>query len=87
MSAAKLELVHPGKPRKARPSRPSMDAETRRLLAILRKRDRLRADMAASDKDLKEALRRWSDSRPGERGGIASEAGARFLLGRAGLLG
>jgi hypothetical protein len=86
MNKPKLELVHPEKPRRARSSRSSIDPETKRLRAVLLGRDRLREQMAASDRELKEALRIWSDTRPGERGGIASEAGARFLLGRAGLL-
>jgi hypothetical protein len=86
MNAPRLELVQPEKPRRARPSRSSIDPPTKRLRDILLTRGRLREQMAASDRELKEALRQWSDTRPGERGGIATEAGARFLLDRAGLL-
>lgn len=64
-----------------------MDPETKRLRAVLIERDRLRAKMLDSDRRLTAALHAWSGSRqPPERGGIATEAGARFLLGRAGLL-
>ena len=62
------------------------DVETRQLARLLRRRARLRDELADSDRALKLALRTWSDSRPGERGGIATEAGATFLLGRIGLL-
>ena len=84
MSAApKLELVMPGsKPKKSG----GLDPETRELRRVLLERDKLRAKLEASDRELKLALRRWSDSRPGERGGIATEAGARFLFERSGLI-
>jgi hypothetical protein len=59
---------------------------TRDLVRVLRQRDDLRRALEQSDKMLRASLRAWSDSRPGERGGIATEAGARMLLGRAGLL-
>lgn len=79
-----VELVKPApKPRK---SRDGMDPETRTLRRVLLERDRLQEKLRVNDLELKAALRNWSDTRPGERGGIATEAGARFLLGRSGLL-
>lgn len=63
-----------------------VDAETRNLRRVLRERDKLRARLLANDRELTRALQAWSDSRPGCRGGIATEAGARYLLGQAGLL-
>lgn len=83
-AARKLELVE--QPKKPRAARPGLDPETKELRRVLLERDKLRAKLEASDRELKLALRRWSDSRPGERGGIATEAGARFLLGKAGVL-
>lgn len=63
-----------------------MDKQTQNLLAALRTRDKLRAALAESDRTLNDALRVWSDRRPGSRGGIATEAGARLILSQAGLL-
>ncbi len=63
-----------------------MDAETKNLRRVLRERERLRARLAASDRELTKALHRWSDSRPGCRGGVATEAGASFLLRQMGVL-
>ena len=63
-----------------------MDPQTRALRAVLLERDRLREKMRANDRALKSALLSWSSTEPGHRGGIATEAGARFILGRAGLL-
>ncbi len=80
----RLKLVTPEQaPKRVR--RRSPDPETRRLVAALREADRLRAEIAAHTPELREALRAWSD-RPGQRGGVASEAGARYLLRQAGLL-
>lgn len=59
---------------------------TDNLVCILRQRQALRERLRVSDDQLKQALRVWSDSRPGDRGGIATEAGASFILGKAGLL-
>lgn len=83
-AAAKLELVE--QPKKPRASRSGLDPETRELRRILLAQDKLRAKQLELDRELKLALRRWSDSRPGERGGIATEAGARFLFERSGLI-
>lgn len=63
-----------------------MDAETRLLVAKLRQRDRLLRDLAANDKALRPALDAWTASRTGYVRGKTTEAGARFLLGQAGLL-
>jgi hypothetical protein len=63
-----------------------VDGETRDLVRVLRQRSDLRRALAESDRMLKAALRVWSDTRPGCRGGIATEAGARSTLGKAGLL-
>lgn len=62
------------------------DPETRVLVDTLRERDRLRADLAVNDAVLKHALAAWTASRPGYVHGVTTEAGARFLLGQAGLL-
>lgn len=63
-----------------------MDAHTEHLRDVLHERDRLRLAALANDRALTLALRNWSDTRPGQRGGIATEAGARFILGQAGIL-
>lgn len=84
MSQTKLKPV--AETKKPRRSRDGMDPETRELRRVLLERDRLKAKMLENDRELKKALHGWSGSRPGERGGVATEAGARFLLGRAGLL-
>lgn len=63
-----------------------MDEPTRKLRHLLREREALRARLAASDRALQQALRAWSDRTPGHRGGIATEAGAGYLLRQAGLL-
>lgn len=63
-----------------------MDETTVELVETLKERAMIREMLAASDARLKGALRAWSDARPGERGGIATEAGAGFILRRAGLL-
>lgn len=63
-----------------------MDAETRRLRKVLLERDRLRAKLQANDRELRPALDAWAGSRPDAVRGTATEAGARFLLGQAGLL-
>lgn len=63
-----------------------MDKETRTLRAVLRERDRLRASLAATEKPLHAALDAWHASRPGNLRGKATEQGARFVLGQAGLL-
>lgn len=79
-----VELVKPApKPRR---SRDGMDPETRTLRRVLLEQDRIQEKLRINNLELKAALRKWSDTRPGERGGIATEAGARFLLSRAGLL-
>lgn len=62
------------------------DPATIALVRVLRQRTDLRAALAESDRMLRDALREWSDTRPGCRGGIATEAGARSLLTKAGLL-
>ena len=64
----------------------SLDRETRALRAVLRKRDKLRASLAVTDRDLRTALDAWCASRPGAVRGTATEAGARYLLGQSGLL-
>lgn len=64
-----------------------MDKETRTLRRVLLAREALRAKLAASDRELPLVLRTWSDSRPhAPRGGIATEAGATFLLRQMGML-
>jgi hypothetical protein len=63
-----------------------MDPQTKALRAVLLERDRLREKMRANDRALTAALHGWSNSRPGERGGVATEAGARFILRQCGLL-
>jgi hypothetical protein len=63
-----------------------MDDATRKLRRLLVERQTLRARLAASDRALQDALRTWSDRTPGHRGGIATEAGAGYLLRQAGLL-
>lgn len=64
-----------------------MDPETKLLVATLRERDRLRNELAVNDAVLRHALKAWTESRPGHVHGVTTEAGARFLLGQAGLLG
>lgn len=56
------------------------------MRAVLRERDRLRASLAATEKPLHAALDAWHASRPGNLRGKATEQGARFVLGQAGLL-
>ena len=63
-----------------------IEPETARLCELLAERDQLRAQIAQTDTALNNALRAWSDRKEGSRGGIATEAGARFVLGSAGLL-
>ena len=64
-----------------------MDAETKLLVAKLRKADQLRRDLAANDKALRAALATWTETRPGySRRGVTTEANARRMLGHAGLL-
>ena len=64
-----------------------MDAETELLVVKLRKADQLRRDLAANDQALRAALAAWTETRPGHsRRGVTTEAGARFMLGQAGLL-
>lgn len=63
-----------------------MDAETRTLCRVLREREALQAKLVVNDRALRTALRDWSDSRPGQRGGIATEAGARFILRQVGAI-
>ncbi len=63
-----------------------MDAETKRLCAVLRMRDRLRRQLQQSDKEMHAALDAWHETRPGHLRGKATEPGARYLLAQAGLL-
>lgn len=63
-----------------------MDAETKTLCGLLRQRDRLKRQLAATDAPLNEALAAWGASRPGHVKGKTTETGARFVLGQAGLL-
>lgn len=71
---------------KPQPKPSGLDPQTEELRRVLLDRQELRARQAQSDRDLKEALLNWSRTRTGERGGIATEAGATFILRQAGLL-
>jgi hypothetical protein len=64
-----------------------LDRHTYKLAQMLKKREKLVADLAQHDNALNTQLRAWSDTRPGARGGgIATIAGATFLLRQAGAL-
>lgn len=64
-----------------------MDAETELLVAKLRQRDKLQADLAANDAALRKALAAWTETRPGySRRGVTTEANARRTLRQVGLL-
>lgn len=84
MSGAKLKLVAGTK--KPRAKRSDIDPETKELRRVLLERDRIQEKLRINGLELTAALHGWSDSRPGERGGVATEAGARFILRQCGLL-
>ena len=64
-----------------------MDRYTYRLAKAIRKRERLAAELAATDRELNTQLRTWSDTRPNAvGGGTATLAGASFLLRQLGAL-
>lgn len=85
MSAPKLKLAP--EPKKPRRSRDGLDAETRELRRVLLERDKVLEQLRLNDQKLAKALREWTQTRPGERGGITTETEARILFGRMGLLG
>lgn len=64
-----------------------MDRNTYRLAQAIRKREKIAAELAAVDRELNTQLRVWSDSRSNSvGGGIATLAGASFLLRQMGAL-
>lgn len=64
-----------------------MDRNTYRLAQAIKRREKIAAELAALDRDLNTQLRVWSDSRPNARGGgVATLAGASFLLRQMGAL-
>lgn len=63
-----------------------MDGPTERLVALLHERDTLRGALQANSQALRPALDEWAATRPGAVRGTATEPGARFLLGQAGVL-
>lgn len=64
----------------------TIDEPTRDLVRVLRQRNDLRAALVENERMMRANLRKWSDTRPGCRGGIATEAGARSILSQTGLL-
>jgi len=64
-----------------------LDRNTYRLAQAIRKREKIVAELAATDRELNKQLRQWSDTRKNSRGGgIATLAGASFLLRQMGAL-